>query len=220
MRFGAVLVGVLGFWATAALADTGAGPIEFQITRGGKAIGSHKITFAQDGPETIVDVAIEIDVRMMVFPVFSYRHRNREVWRDGVLVALDTETNDNGDELFVRARATVDGLEVENRDGVFVAPAEVLPTSYWHPETARQRQLLDTQNGELVDLVVRPLGSDPVLVGDQAVAARKYDVSGDLDLVVWYTPEGDWAKLMFAARGADIEYVPVGEWAARLEGDG
>ena len=191
--------------------------IEFAITRGGKTIGAHSIMFSRDGADTIVEVAIDIDVRMMVFPVFSYRHRNREVWRGGALVALDTTTDDNGDTLFVRAQATPEGLRVESPSGSFVAPPGILPTSYWHPETARQQQLLDTQNGEVVDMTVRPLGSDPVLVDGVSVAARKYDVSGDLDLAVWYTPDGAWAKLQFAARGADIEYVPVGAWARRLE---
>ena len=213
-----MLAVVLAVAAAGASSGSTVETIDFAITRDGKPIGRHTIQFSQSGDETIVDIAIDIEVRMMIFPVFTYEHRNREVWRDGRLIGLETTTNDNGEALFVRAWETADGLQVENNGGTFTAPAEILPTSYWHPQTARQSQMLDTQNGELVALTVRPLGSDAVDLEGSAVAARKYEVTGDLDLTVWYTPDGAWAKLMFAARGADIEYVPIGAWAAFLEG--
>jgi hypothetical protein len=36
--------------------------------------------------------------------------------------------------------------------------------------------------------------------------AARYRVSGDLELDLWYLPNGEWAGLEFVARGSKIRY--------------
>ena len=70
--------------------------------------------------------------------------------------------------------------------------------------------------GRLLDVTIRPFGQGSVAAGGAVVPVRKYAVSGDLDLEVWYTAQGEWAKIAFEARGTTINYAPADAWARRL----
>ena len=181
-----------------------AGRMEFDILREGSSIGRHSLWFRRDGPLLRVDIDIEIDIYLAFFRVFSYRHRNSEVWKADRLVSLETETDDDGEPYRVSAWAVPDGLRVEGSGGDYLAPAGTIPTSYWNMRTVRQSLLLDTQRGGLLDVRVATLGQERLTSGQ---AARRYQVSGDLDLELWYSPAGEWLKIAFEARGAEISYA-------------
>ena len=181
--------------------------IAFEVFRDGDPLGHHKVTFRHDGDDLHVEVDIELEVSFGFITFFRYSHENREVWRDGRLVAIDTRTDDDGTEYWLRGRATDQGLQVEGSSGSFLAPVDIIPTSYWNPATIEQSRLLDTQKGRLIDLEIAPIGKEPVTVAGQPVDAKRFKVSGDLDLYLWYTPEGEWAKTQFDARGAAVVYA-------------
>jgi hypothetical protein len=111
---------------------------------------------------------------------------------------------------------TPDGLWVEGAEGGFLAPKEIIPTSYWNPATIEQTRLLDTQRGGLMEVSIQPFGKDAMATGSAVVPLRKYAITGDLNLDVWYSEQGEWAKIAFEARGTTIDYAPVDAWAQRL----
>ena len=182
--------------------------LTFDVVRCGKSIGKHEITFREVGDETHVDIDIELTVKIGFVTVFRYRHQNTEVWRGGNLISVATDTNDNGDAYEVRARRDGDGLLVKTLDEEHVLPGTAIPTSYWNPAILKNPQWLDTQRGIMLNIEVEPAGLELVSLADgRTVEAQRYEVSGDLTITVWYTPKGEWVKLAFPARGADIEYV-------------
>lgn len=140
--------------------------------------------------------------------LFRYEHRNREVWRDGRLVALDTETNDDGRIYSVSARESDAGLEVtSSANGTFTAPADIIPTSYWNPATVSQTQLLDTQRGRIIDVAVAPIATREIPVDGAAVAAQEYEMTGDLTLRLLYSQKNEWLNVTFMARGSEVDYT-------------
>ncbi|NQV78987.1 MAG: hypothetical protein HQ495_00445, partial [Alphaproteobacteria bacterium] len=161
------------------------------------------------GDETHVDIDIELAVKIGFVTVFRYQHTNREVWRGGKLVSVSTETDDNGKPFEVRATSQADGLHTKTlADDEQILPSTAIPTSYWNPAILQNRQWLDTQRGIMLDVDVQQTGLEPVTLADgRSVEAERYEVTGDLNITVWYTPRGEWVKLAFPARGADIEYV-------------
>jgi hypothetical protein len=205
----AVFVVVPGF--APAAAETGepyAGKLAFTILRGDKPIGTHEITFTEVGDETHVDIDIELAVKIGFLTVFRYKHQNREVWKGGQLVSVATDTDDDGKAFEVRAEQGQTGLHVRTLADERILPGTAIPTSYWNPEILRNKQWLDTQRGILLDIDVEKIGIETVGLADgREVEAERYAVSGDLNITVWYTPQGEWVKLSFPARGSDIEYV-------------
>jgi hypothetical protein len=189
----------------AALPD--ARQIAFEVLRNGTPLGHHTVVFRREADDLHVEIDIRLEVKLLFLTVFKYRHRNHEVWRDGRLVAIDTETDDDGEAFRLRGQATEAGFAVEGSDGRFLAPADVMPTSYWNRETVDRTLLLDTQRGRLIQVDITASGLETIAMQGRTVEARRYKVTGDLTLDLWYTGAGEWAKIAFVARGAQVGYV-------------
>lgn len=181
--------------------------LSFSVIREGAPIGSHSLTFNREGEDLRVRVDILLEIKFAFITVFRYQHRNEEVWRNGRLVALDARTDDDGTDYWVKAQATDEGLAVEGSKGSFLAPAETIPTSYWNPATVERRELLDTQRGGMMTVRTVESGKDLVETDSGSLSARRYEMSGDLNLRLWYAGDGDWVKIAFTARGSEVEYV-------------
>lgn len=208
--FQILLVGTIAATATPGLAQSNSPAVKdlaFEVLRKGEPIGSHTISFRPNGDELEVDIDINLDVKFLMITAYSYRHTNREVWRDGRLVRIETKTDDDGEAFFVNGRANADGFEVNGSGGDNVAPSGIIPTSYWDPAIVKQDRLLNTQTGELLDVSIRPGDETEILVGDSTVNARHYVMTGDLDLELWYDPGGTLKRIRFeASDGSTIDY--------------
>jgi hypothetical protein len=180
--------------------------LTFNVIRGGEPMGSHKVSFRQDGDKLIVEIAIDLEVRLAFIPIFRYTHRNTETWQDGRLLRLETVTNDDGARHQVLAEAVEGGLRVTDSSGsTYMAPADAIPTSYWHRETVRRSELLNTQNGKMmpVRIEARPEGES----GADMAHYRLIKLEDGTPVDVWYDRQSqDWIKLAFEARGSKIEY--------------
>lgn len=184
--------------------------LAFDVLRDGSSIGRHEIGFRQEGDDLHVEIAIDLEVKLAFITLFRYWHRNHEVWRDGRLVSIETRTDDDGKLHRVSGRVTAEGFLVEGSEGRTILPAGVLPTSYWHPRTVEQNKLLDTQRGRLLKVETETLGLEEI-DGSSQDEAMRYRLSGDLQLDLWYSPEGEWRKLAFVARGAEVTYARSAE---------
>jgi hypothetical protein len=193
--------------------------LDFAIQRGQSEIGRHVIDFRRDGTDLHVEIAIDIEVRLFFLTAFRYAHRSHETWRDGRLVAIDTRTDDDGTEWRVSGRAAADGFRVDGSSGSFVAPADILPTSYWSTETTRRTALLDTQRGRLATVTFEHTGRERIATDAGPVEAERYTMRGDLAATLWYTPTGEWVKLAFEAKGETVEYRPNHVDTALARGD-
>ncbi len=189
--------------------------IEFEVYRGGDSIGHHRVAFRREGEDLHVEIDIELEVKLAFLTLFSYSHRNHEVWNGGQLKSLESRTDDNGTIHQVTGSRMAAGFLVQNGKKEFVAPAGILPTSYWNPATVDQKVLLDTQSGRLVEVDIRPLGREPLPIDGASLPVQKYAVTGDLTMDLWYSALGEWSKIAFSARGADVEYLRPANQAAQ-----
>lgn len=178
----------------------------FSVWRKGSRIGDHRIAFRQDGDRLIVDIDIDLQVAFGPITLFRYRHHNTEVWQGNRLIALDSETYDDGNDFKLSVRESPEGLDVDGWSGRFSVAADTLSSSYWNPETIYQSRILDTQRGYLMDLDTEWLGREQVLAGGRPTEADRYRVTGDLEMEIWYSDPGQWVKLDFFARGSTISY--------------
>lgn len=90
------------------------GKLQFGVFRNGDPIGSHTITFSDDGSS--VEIRTDVAVKMAFFTVFRFEHSGHEQWAGDRLVALSSTTNDNGTDHSLSVH-TADGALVVNGDG-------------------------------------------------------------------------------------------------------
>ena len=179
--------------------------LAFRLMRHGSAIGTHVVTFHRDGEALTVDIAVNVLVKFGPIPLVRYAHRNQETWRRDRLEGLAADTNRNGTRLRMSARWTDAGLAVEGSGTrPYVAPENALPTTYWNPRMLLG-PMIGTQDGGLVKPVVAPEPTGPIhLASGDAIHARHYKLSGDLDLDLWYDPSDTWAGMQFAVDDGSI----------------
>ena len=181
----------------------GASPLDFTAYRNGSWLGSHRLDFVDDAGRLTVDIEIAFDVKLAFIPLYSYRHRNREIWEDGRLVSMSTETDDNGTDYKVEVVRDGDRLLVDGVDGRLEVPGETQTTSYWNESALKAGVWLDTQRGKLARSEVTKKPMELVRVEGSDVEATPYDLVGDITCTLWYR-DGRWVKLRFIGEDESV----------------
>ena len=184
------------------------GSLGFRVMRYGSAIGTHTLNFQENGDTLTVEIAADVLFTLGPIPLVRYTHRNTEVWRNGRLASLEAHTDRNGRELYMSAQRIAAGLQVQGSGtGPYIAPEDALPTTYWNARMLRV-PMIGTQDGILVHPKVTEKPTGPVRLASGAEAsAHCYSLTGDLDLDLWYTGDGNWMSMRFTvADGSVINY--------------
>jgi hypothetical protein len=153
-------------------------------------------------------VAIEIDilVKLGPVPVYRYRHRGTEKWREGQFVGMTSKTFDDGTDEFFHAERSGEGMVVEgSKTARYIAPDGVLPTTYWN-HAILQNHVINSQDGRLFTVAVTKLGIEKVPVAAGQIEAQRFQLRGDLPLDLWYDDAQQWAYLEFTKRSSRITY--------------
>ena len=177
----------------------------FLIKRKDKVIGFHKVEVSDTENGQRVETSIEMKVRFGPIPVFRYRHASVEEWRDGELVSLNSTTDRNGKDMFVRAARTDDGFMIDGTQYKGAAPEGALPSSYWNKALVEAATMINTQHGKILDIEVTPMGLTEAEHG--AVAEEYKLVSSDL-LHLWYDGPR-WVGARFTVDGEELVYELV-----------
>jgi hypothetical protein len=181
------------------------GRLVFDVYREGDRIGTHELRLRQDGDRIEADIHIDLAVKFAFLTAYRYEHRNREVYEGDRLVSMRSRTNNNGEKLKVDVTREGDALVVDGKAGTQRVAGDLIPTTYWQPRSVRRTSWIDSQNGRVVESDVTNLGSERIRYEGREVPADRFRLSGDLDLDLWYGPEG-WAKLAFEVQGSRISY--------------
>jgi Family of unknown function (DUF6134) len=169
---GVLLLGASGFTATASVLADGR-TLAFDLMRKGKKVGIHTIRFEQKADLLTVDIAIDIKGKIVIIP-FSYTHSNREVWRGGVLQSLESKTLINKTPHSLSVRGNLGGYDVIYDDKSSRIEGDIKTTSYWHPTTATQARLLNSQNGKVIPITFSaPITIQAPLESGGTLAARE-----------------------------------------------
>lgn len=178
-------------------------PLHFTVLKDGKPIGEETYTFSEapDGTLT-VDVSTRTDVHVL-FLKFHYRHERTEVWENGVLTRMTAKTDDDGEPHLIALAREDDGYRVEADGAIRREDADVLPLTLWTPKVLDRDRVLSIITAEPFTVKVARVAAE-TLDGRDAV---KYEMSGDIDRELWYSPDGELLKVAFRRSGYKIEYV-------------
>lgn len=183
------------------------GRLAFDVYRNGKPLGVHVLTFKEEAGALRVTVDVDLAVRIGPLVAWRYRHDVRETWREGRLVALESETRKDGRDYALKVRAAADGLEVDGQAYDGPAPLDLPPSTYWNRKLVEASAMLNTETGEVLPIAVEKLGSETIDAGGETITATRYRLKSKLNLDLWYDEQGRWVKLAFDARGSQIDYV-------------
>ncbi len=182
--------------------------LAFRLIRHGSPIGTHTVTFQRSGDTLEVRIAVDAHVRFGPIPLYRYVHHAVEVWRDGLLQEVSSQTDKNGTELSMHAQRRPNGLAAQGTGTPpYVAPEEALPTTYWNKRMLHV-PLVGIQDATLLRPEVTPRGQDTVRSASGVpVRVDLWQLSGDLDLTLLYDTDGHWAGMrLTVADGSAVTY--------------
>lgn len=180
------------------------GSLEFAVERNGAIVGMQRYSFREGSGSFVVRYGSELDVPLGGGRTWRYLHLGEEVWRDGWLDGLETET---------RLGEEVTTLSLHRRDDALYGIAAgqkisvsgyVITTSLWHRDTPFTQVLLGHEDGRTKVINVAPLGRESVATPAGPVEARRYALTGEIERNLWYGPESRLLKASWPGPGGEI----------------
>ena len=182
----AVVVGAFWLVVTAA-SRAGVETRAFTIFVDGKSAGACRLTFDDDSGTTSGHAAVQV---RHVLGTYRYHFDGTEVWKDGRLQQLHSDTNDNGKKCTIEATAGQTGLRVVANGRTSVLRAQAWPTTYWRLPPAKLRDqpltLLDTDTGQALAARLQVVGPARMIVAGQTIDVTHYRVTGQAEADLWY----------------------------------
>lgn len=195
--------------AVTAIGSAGAaGNRQFSVLYKGHKIGTHTVLYSPETEDTRINTEIHLLVKVAFFTIFTFNHSSEEIWRDGQLMSLRSETVEHGQTLYVEGEATPDGFRVVSKAGPFIAPAVTLTSNnLWTPAVLEQETVVDAQHGGIVGVSARRIADEDILIGNRPVRAARYTfITPYLAGSIWYDEENLWVHGEFERDGSKVQY--------------
>jgi hypothetical protein len=186
------------------VADAGAAADawRFRVYLDEREIGYHNFYLEESGDTRELFSEANFEYRLVFVKLFHYEHENRETWSGDCLQSVASRTDSNGEPYRVDGRLEPGSFRVEGSAGEAELPECVMSFAYWNPAFLEQGQLLNTQNGEFLDVEISPPVEEPLTVrGEQQPSYRYRLEAGELRLDLWYSANNEWLALESEVRG-------------------
>jgi hypothetical protein len=162
---------------------------DFNVSLNGRDVGSHSFVVSGKGGDRTVSSSMRLDFRVLLVKKVSYQHQASEVWQDGCLTEVSSETQRNGKAYSVQANAVDDGLSVINNTGVEIIEGCVRGFAYWHPQWMQAPRLLNVETGKYVPVTLSQTVSPDNNITHLTITTAKTDIHLEYDAA------GDWMSL-------------------------
>ncbi len=181
------------------------GRFVYAITRDGDPIGTQKLDFLQDGSNRLTVVTdVEIDVRMLGLSFYKFTQHIEEHWENGALQSMISDTVDDGEERKVDLKRDGDRLVGKYNEKKRDVPADLIPSTLWHPDAIKQKTVLDTVRARQHQVTVTDKGEVALVLPTGQMEARHYAFTGELNRDVWYGLDGIILQAEMKAKDGSI----------------
>lgn len=174
----------------------------FRVFLDQKEIGFHNFYLEQQGDTRVLRTIADFEYKLLFVKLYEYQHENHEVWQGNCLASIESSTDANGKPFAVLGQRQPDTFIVQGHTGEAILPSCIMSFAYWNPVFLQQQQLLNSQDGKYLDVVVSPPEWEQLKVQGQMRSTYRYHlVAGKLKLDLWYSEEREWLGLQSETEG-------------------
>ncbi len=170
---------------------------------------SVKVIRSHNTLRTEVDVNLEVKIFGIKF--YSYSLKNRELWREGQLIKLESEAEENKKKVRLFVRKKENKLYIEGSKFNGVIPKNAATTSYFTSDFLFKKVWINTHDGKPLEVDFKNTGKENISTFTGERLAKKWVNSGDLDLSLFYDDKGDWIGSSFPVRGEEASMLLTAE---------
>ena len=204
--FCAALLLTLGLTGAASAAGVPKdGVLAFDIVRDGEAIGTHTYRFDRSGDRTEVRIKTDINFRLFSIPVYRFEHESKEVWQDGKLDSLESNTNENG----TGETPSPSGRRFPwsmAKTAISMSTAKSFPQAFGIVRSRPQPDLT-TISGNVKKFEVEYVGEAELDVRGKNTT-QHFRLTGEFERELWYDKDDVLVGVRFeASDGSTVAYV-------------
>lgn len=163
--------------------------ISFNVFLDKKQVGTHIFDIQRKDVNIFVKSNMQLKGKFWGLVPFKYTHQSTETWKDGCLVGLESQTLKRGKTINISASSGQSGLTIVNADKTEVIKGCTKSFAYWDYSKLEGNQLLNTENGQLVDVQIKSSNN-------QSDAGKSVVIqSSEADIKLGYSADGNWLWL-------------------------
>ncbi len=167
----------------------------YTITRKGKRIGTHVMTFSSNAERLRVSVESNIKVTVLKVPVYRFNDVSTEQWRDKKLVNVTARTDQGGN--VTRVELTEKQVQTTK-----------FSSNHWNPAGLNANEICNTRPGKVNQVTIETVGTDTLSAGHDLISAAHYRYSGDPQTEVWYDEQNRCVQMQIKGDdGSTIKYT-------------
>ena len=163
--------------------------IAFDVFLDEKSVGTHSFTIQRSPNSIKVESNMQLKGRFWGLVPFKYTHQSTEQWEKGCLVNLQSKTLKRGKIINVSAISNQSVATIVSADKTEVVEGCVRTFAYWDLSLLQGDQLLNTENGKLVDVEIEAAQGQGV--EGKSIVIR----SSEADINLEYAADGKWLSL-------------------------
>lgn len=185
----------------------------FRVFVDDREVGYHHFYLDEEGERRVLRSVAEFEYRLLFVTLYQYQHENHEVWDGDCLARIESRTDANGKPYAVAGERRENAFLVSGAKGEQVLPECVMSFAYWNPAFLEAGQLLNTQNGEYLDVRVSGPVRDEIATPASKRSAWRYRLeAGKLELELWYSDQREWLGLRTRyENGRTLRYERIDE---------
>jgi len=174
----------------------------FRVWLDDKEIGYHNFYLVESGDISQLHSEAEFEYKLLFVKLYDYEHENRETWKGDCLQSIESSTDANGKPYTVSGHLRTGEFELAGNEGTETLPECVMSFAYWNPAFLKQERLINTQDGEYLDVEVsQPVLEQREVRGEMQPSWRYSLEAGPLKLDLWYSTNDEWLALESEAQG-------------------
>ena len=179
---------------------------EFDAVLNDKVIGQH--TFIYEDGKTVSDANFKFEYFLMDF---IYQHKSTETWEDGCLKTISSKTDDDGDLFEVSGHIEANQFLVTTNNETAELSLCVMTFAYGNPKILEQKKLMNSQNGEYLDVDIQFLKEENYRVKGKEILTSLWKIEaksddGNLLIHLWYDENMNWVSLKSQTPIGDMQY--------------
>lgn len=176
-----------------------------------KEIGYHNFVLREQENHLQLHSEANFEYRLLFVKLYEYKHENTEIWSDNCLTGIKSRTETNGTTYRVSGQLKDDRLVLDGSAGAADLQGCNMSFAYWNPSFLKQDQLINVQNGEILEVdVSEPESVEIEVRGTRHTAWRYLLKAGDMKIELWYSQTHEWLALETEARGGRrLRYVLI-----------
>ena len=184
------------------------GSWNFKVFYGDQEIGEHHFSLQKNGDKQKVIIKADFNIDILFINVYSYKHKNTEIWKGSCLSSIESLTDDNGEEFFAKGKSENGIFKIYSTQGENEVDGCVNTFAYWDKSFLDNEALLNSQTGEIVDVEISYVADEKIIVRDEMVNAKRYVLKSDeFNIDLWYSDKDEWLALNSTTKdGTTLRY--------------